>query len=350
MKKIITVIGARPQFIKSAPVSKALHNAGITEIIVHSGQHYDANMSDIFWAELGLPAVKYHLEVGSGTHAQQTGQIMVKFEEIVLSKENNVDAVLVYGDTNTTLAVALVASKLQIPLVHIEAGLRSFNRSMPEEVNRILTDNVSDWLFCSSQVAVKQLASEGISRGVHNVGDVMYDAFEMFGPMCQDKMCAEIEEETFSLFTLHRQGNTETPAQVNTFLASLQVVPHTVYWPVHPRIKNWKEQLDIPANVKMIKPLSYLQMLAALRACTFVFTDSGGLQKEAYWAGKQCITFREDTEWVETLDGDWNRLVAPIASEVKNAIENKPSIAWKPLYGNGKAAEMIVEILQNGEK
>lgn len=347
MKKIITVIGARPQFIKAAPVSKALVDAGIEEVLVHSGQHYDANMSDIFWKELGIPEVKYHLQVGSGTHAEQTGQIMVKFEEILLKDESHVDAVLVYGDTNTTLGVALVAAKLNIPIIHIEAGLRSFNREMPEEINRILTDNISEYLFCSSEISIQQLKKENIQGQAFNVGDVMYDAFLLFSAMAQDEASKAISEEPFSIFTLHRQNNTKHKDQVNRIISQLAAVPHKVLWPIHPRIAQWKEELEIPDNVVIIEPMGYLKMLQTLQECKYVFTDSGGLQKEAYWARKQCFTLRNDTEWVETLEGGWNTLIKLNTETIADKILNEPNTPWKPLYGDGQAAQKIAEILKN---
>lgn len=347
MKKIITVIGARPQFIKAAPVSRALLSVGIEEVLVHSGQHYDANMSDIFWQELGLPEVKYHLQVGSGSHAKQTGQIMVKFEEILQAKESHVDAVLVYGDTNTTLAVALVASKLNVPIIHVEAGLRSFNRSMPEEINRILTDNISDYLFCSSDVSINQLKKEGILGKVYNVGDVMYDAFLLFSEMAQNKISDNLPKGDFSLFTLHRQGNTKDANQVNSIIEQLSSISHEVLWPIHPRIKNLLSELNIPENVTVIEPLGYLEMLQALQECNYVITDSGGLQKEAYWARKQCFTLRDDTEWVETLENNWNTLVKIQSEKLGDKLGIKPTSEWKPLYGDGIAADQMAEILKS---
>lgn len=347
MKKIITVIGARPQFIKAAPVSRALISEGIEEVLVHSGQHYDANMSDIFWEELELPVVKYHLKVGSGSHAEQTGQIMVTFEEILQTKESHVDAVLVYGDTNTTLAVALVASKLNIPIIHVEAGLRSFNRSMPEEINRILTDNISDYLFCSSDFSVNQLRKEGITGKVYNVGDVMYDAFLLFSEMAQNRVTDNLPNEQFTLFTLHRQGNTKNAEQVNRIIEQLGSISHMVLWPIHPRIKNWLEALNVPSNVKIIEPMGYLKMLQALHECKFVVTDSGGLQKEAYWARKQCFTLRDDTEWVETLENNWNTLVKLNSDKLSEKLLIKPSSEWKPLYGRGNAAKQLARILKS---
>jgi UDP-GlcNAc3NAcA epimerase len=346
LKKIVTVIGARPQFIKAAPVSKALIEAGIEEVLVHSGQHYDANMSDIFWQELGIPEVKHHLQVGSGTHAQQTSQIMVKFEKILLDEESHVDAVLVYGDTNTTLGVALVASKLNISIIHVEAGLRSFNREMPEEINRILTDNISEYLFCSSEVSIAQLKKENIQGKAFKVGDVMYDAFLLFSEMSQDKPSNKISEDPFSIFTLHRQSNTKDANQVSRIIRQLEAVPHKVLWPIHPRIAQWKDDLEIPSNVELIEPIGYLEMLQALQECKFVFTDSGGLQKEAYWARKQCFTLRDDTEWVETLEGGWNTLVKLNSETIADKISNEPSTPWKPLYGDGQAAYKIAEILK----
>ena len=342
MKKIITVIGARPQFIKAAPVSKALAAVGIHEVLVHSGQHYDTNMSDIFWEELGIPLVSHHLEVGSGSHAKQTAEIMVKFENILLAKEKDVEAVLVYGDTNTTLAVALVTSKLNIPLIHVEAGLRSFNRSMPEEVNRILTDKVSSLLFCSSQPAATQLVVEGIGKGVHVVGDIMQDVFNIF----KDKK-GQIElPERFALFTLHRQENTKNVEQVNDIIQCLSELSYDIIWPIHPRIKAWIKELKVPHNVKIIDPIGYGDMVYACMHAECILTDSGGLQKEAYWANKPCVTFRKDTEWTETLENGWNQLFDPMTESLAKILENKPK-QWPHLYGEGQAACRIAQIIKN---
>ena len=346
--KIVTIIGARPQFIKAAAVSKAFIEAGIEEIIVHSGQHYDANMSDVFWDELGIPKTKHHLNVGSASHANQTAQIMIKFEEVLLNQEKGADAVMVYGDTNTTLAVALVASKLQIPIIHVEAGLRSFNRAMPEEINRILTDCISELLFCSSEVSIRQLEKEGVEGKAVNTGDVMYDAFQMFSQAAKGLQLTKFNaQEPFSLFTLHRQSNTVDVSTVNGIISQLSAVPNKVIWPIHPRILKWKEQMNLPDNVEIVEPLSYMEMLKALDLCETVFTDSGGLQKEAYWAKKQCFTFRNDTEWVETLEGGWNTLIKEGSNDFAQALSQKPSTPWKPIYGTGKASAAIAETIKS---
>lgn len=346
---ILTLIGARPQFVKAAVVSKAFMERGLVEEIIHSGQHYDERLSQIFWDELGIPHPKYNLNVGSGTHAAQTAAMMTGLEDIILKLNEAPRAILVYGDTNTTVAGSLVASKLHIPVIHIEAGLRSFNRKMPEEINRVVTDHLSDLLFCPSESAITQLANEGITQNVFNVGDVMYDSFLTFSTIAK-KLNTELNginiDAPFILLTLHRPSNTDRKDQLSKILNSLKQLPYNIIWPLHPRNREHIREINLPSNLTIIEPLSYFQMLLVLEKCNKVITDSGGLQKEAYWAQKPCITLREETEWIETLEGGWNQLASPANSdELLSMFSTLPAQPWKPLYGDGRASEKIAQII-----
>jgi UDP-GlcNAc3NAcA epimerase len=334
--------------VKAAVVSHALKAVNIPEVIVHSGQHYDEKMSRIFWDELGIPEPLHNLNIGSGSHTFQTAQIMLGLENIFKEYGGNIKALMVYGDTNTTLAGALVAAKMDIPIVHVESGLRSFNREMPEEINRVVTDHLSSILFCPSDHSVQRLMEEGIRENVFNVGDVMYDCFEKFSKIAGVK--ADLGRyldngETASLITLHRPVNTDSYTTVQLILDELKKLPGNFLWPVHPRNRNNLAKLDIPSNVKLTEPLSYFEMLQMLMRCEKVITDSGGLQKEAYWAKKQCLTLREETEWVETLEGGWNTLTS--VGELLYNFNKIPTSKWKPLYGDGKAAEKIAGMLRS---
>ncbi len=349
MKNILTIVGARPQFVKAAVVSKAIADVGIKEMIIHTGQHYDHEMSTIFWDELDIPTPSINLGIGSGLHGKQTGLMMEKIEAYLLEINKLPDALLVYGDTNSTIAGALVASKLHIPVIHVEAGLRSFNRQMPEEINRILTDHVSTILFCSSQAGVDQLKSEGISRNVHNVGDVMYDALLTFSNIANTKfklhdVVPDLHSEYY-LATIHRPSNTDDSHNLKSIIRGLSKLDKPVVWPVHPRNRSKIETLKLPENLITINPVSYFKMLILLANCSKVITDSGGLQKEAYWMKKQCITVRNETEWVETLHGGWNTLTGPNSEKIKAAVSKKPSSNWVNLYGNGTAANTIADII-----
>lgn len=350
MTSILTIVGARPQFVKAAVVSKALANAGISEQIIHTGQHYDYEMSAVFWEELHLPAPTINLEIGSAPHGKQTGIMLQKIEDFILGMNPLPDALMVYGDTNSTLAGALAASKLHIPIIHVEAGLRSFNREMPEEINRILTDHISSLLFCSSEQGVDQLKKEGISENVFNVGDVMYDALLTFSEIASHKFTlkelSSFAPEEFYLATIHRPSNTDNPDHLASILTAFSKLDKPVLWPVHPRNKAKLQALEIPANLHLSSPVSYLKMMVLLKNCAKVITDSGGLQKEAYWMKKPCITIREETEWVETLEGDWNILAGPNADNILNAVTARPTTPWTKKYGNGKASEKIAEIVK----
>ncbi len=350
MSHILTIVGARPQFVKAAVVSKALSEVGIQEKIIHTGQHYDHDMSTIFWDELNIPAPQINLGVGSGNHGKQTGIMLQKLEQYILNESENPAALLVYGDTNSTLAGALVASKLHIPVIHVEAGLRSFNKMMPEEINRIMTDHVSDILFCSSELGVDQLKKENINTGVYNVGDVMYDAVLTFSEIANQKTTLEnitsLDNDSFILATVHRPSNTDSDKSLSNILNAFSMVESPVFWPVHPRVRLKIEQLELPENLILSKPVSYFEMLVLLKNCQKVITDSGGLQKEAYWMKKQCITIREETEWIETLHGGWNNLAGTDTKQIIHYISSKPSEDWIPLYGNGASSKQIASIIK----
>lgn len=347
---VLTLIGARPQFVKAAVVSKAFADAQIPETILHSGQHYDERMSNIFWDELNIPKAAFNLNVGSGSHAQQTAQMMTGLEEFILGMKEFPKAVLLYGDTNTTVAGSLVAAKLHIPVIHIEAGLRSFNRAMPEEINRVVTDHLSELLFCPSGEAVKQLEKEGITKNVYDVGDVMYDSFLTFSAIAKKQKTDEQQAkwpESFILLTLHRPVNTDHPDTLSKILHELSLIDKQIVWPVHPRNRQNLNKLKISENVVLSEPLSYFEMLDALESCAAVITDSGGLQKEAYWAKKPCVTVRDETEWVETLDGGWNQLATSETGDISSKLKRLPVSQWKPLYGEGTASQKIAQIVKD---
>lgn len=343
---VLTVIGARPQFVKAAVVSRALANEGIKEQIIHTGQHYDAKMSAAFFDQLNIPQPAVNLDAGSGSHGKQTARMLEKIENYLLNQTSKPSALMVYGDTNSTIAGALAATKLHIPVIHVEAGLRSFNRKMPEEINRVLTDHVSELLFCSSDEGVQNLAKEGITDGVHPVGDVMYDAIKTFTPIALNQDRPPSLPGKFALLTLHRPANTDDHSKLQSLLDTLGSLPISIFWPVHPRVKQTLEQLNIPPNIILSEPLAYFDMLYSLHSAELVLTDSGGLQKEAYWMKKRCITLRDETEWVETLEGNWNQLTGIHPQKIKDAWHKEPETSWKPLYGDGKAAEKIAGIIR----
>lgn len=349
---VVTVIGARPQFVKAAVVSIALKNAGVTEEIVHTGQHYDEAMSGAFIRELGIDNIVAQFACGNGTHAVQTAKMMTEFEGFLLAKASLPDFVVVYGDTNSTIAAALVASKLHIPIAHVEAGLRSFDRRMPEEVNRVVTDHLSSVLFCSSQEGVEQLRREGIESNVIDVGDVMLDAFQHFSNKAKETDSGSGPESVgnrpYALVTIHRPSNTDVNENLTALIRELRTVSDVDFvWPVHPRLRERIKQFEIPDNVKLVEPVPYLAMLKLLSGCQFVVTDSGGLQKEAYWAKKPCITARRATEWGETLYGGWNQLYDPNKESLLDVINNAPSTPWRTLYGDGQSSIKIAEELKS---
>jgi len=356
--KIVSAVGARPQFIKAAPVSKALKEAGHTELLVHTGQHYDYEMSQVFFDELKISEPDINLEVGSGHHGWQTGQMLMRIEEVLL--RDGPDWVLVYGDTNSTLAGALAAVKLQIPLAHVESGLRSFNREMPEEHNRVLTDHCSDVLFCPTQTAVNNLAKEGITRGVNLVGDTMYDAVLQFREIAKNHskilQALGLKAKEYLLATLHRPYNTDVPANLNSILAAFIEIEEPIVFSVHPRTRQkiassdnqLKSKLE-SSNIQIIDPVGYLDMLLLEQNARLVLTDSGGMQKEAYFFGIPSITLRPETEWVETVEAGWNVVVGSDRSSIveKARTLQPPPQLQRPIFGNGHASELIVRTLEN---
>jgi UDP-GlcNAc3NAcA epimerase len=347
--KILTVVGARPQFIKAAAVSRALRLAH-REFLLHTGQHYDPDLSDVFFRELDLPAPDCHLGVGSGAHADQTGRMLVGIADAI--ERFGPDVVLVYGDTNSTLAGALGAAKLQVPVAHVEAGLRSFNRAMSEEINRVVTDHVSRWLFCSSDVGVENLAAEGIVRGVHVVGDVMADVLTHAGARARATSRVlehlGVTERAYLLATIHRAENTDDPDRLAALVDAFEASTEPVVFPVHPRTRAALERAGrVPvAPVRMIEPLGYLDTIRLASSARLILTDSGGMQKEAYWLGVPCVTLRNETEWIETTETGWNVLAGTDRERIVTAMRSfAPGNGRPSLYGDGRAAERIAEIL-----
>jgi UDP-GlcNAc3NAcA epimerase len=350
--KIISVVGTRPQFVKAAMVSQAFCSRdGVKEILVHTGQHYDREMDQAFFEELHIPKPTYNLGVGSGSHAAQTGEMMRRLEEILQREVPR--RVLVYGDTNSTLAAVLAAAKLKIPVDHVEAGLRSFNRAMPEEINRIVADHVSSLLFCPTETAVSNLSHEGVTEGVHRVGDVMYDAALSFAesslPLGWDLGVLGVVPRQYFLLTLHRAENTEQGANLARFCAALKDLEFPVLFPMHPRIAKTIENLRIvlPRNVTCLPPVSYLQMLYLEKNAFIILTDSGGVQKEAYFVRTPCLTLRQQTEWPETIDSGWNRLVGLDPEALQQGLQfhfNGVKRRQCDCFGDGRAAERIVDI------
>ena len=349
MKKICTVIGARPQFIKAAPVSKILRRE-FNEILIHTGQHYDNNMSAIFFEELNIPKPDYNLGIGSGGHGKMTGEMLTKLEEIYLKEKP--DYVLVYGDTNSTLAGALAASKLLIPVIHIEAGLRSFNMSMPEEQNRILTDHISSLLFAPTETAMKNIRNEGLNDKGINVGDVMYDAVLNFANLANQKSTIVkelgLKSGEYILTTIHRAENTDNINRLRNIIEALNSTKDRIVLPIHPRTKKYIQEygLKFSDNIKCIEPIGYLDMINLESNASKIVTDSGGVQKEAYFMDKPCITMRDETEWVETVNVGWNIIVGTDKQKILNAINEFKVPKVKPnIFGDGKAAEKILESL-----
>ncbi len=368
--KILTVVGARPQFIKASAVSRTIAKFNrseilrtvkpeqtiFTEVLVHTGQHYDDELSAIFFRELEIPEPHYCLEVGSGFHGWQTAQMLVQLEPILMRE--NPDVVLVYGDTNSTLAGALAAAKIHIPVAHVEAGLRSFNRAMPEEINRVLTDHIADLLFCPSRVAQDNLARENITKGVHVVGDVMYDALSFIaghaGEVPDILAQLHLKPQSFLIATLHRAENTDNPERLANIISALEELSRDepVVLPLHPRTLKCLNELGITAgqsrdsNLKIIEPVGYITMVALEKSARMILTDSGGMQKEAYWLGVPCITLRDETEWVETVENGWNILAGADSSQIIHSVRSfLPPSNRMPLYGDSKTAERIVTLL-----
>jgi UDP-GlcNAc3NAcA epimerase len=349
--KFVSIVGARPEFIQATPVSRVLRQRH-TEILVHTGQHYDYKMSQTFFDELGTPAPDYNLEVGSGQHGKQTADILIGIEQVLLQEQP--DWVIVRGDTNSTVAGALAASKLHIPLAHIEAGERSFDKRMPEEINRLVADRISDLHFCVSRTALKHLSDEGITRTAHHVGDVMLDAMLYNQTIAARNSTAlqtlGLSEGAYVLVTVHRAANTDDPARLRGIVQALNAAGEPVVFPVHPRTRKKIEDLGVvfAPNVKAIEPVGYFDMITLEANARLIATDSGGVQREAYFLGKPCITLRDETEWTETVDVGWNTLVGTEPNQILQAWRNfSPPSNQPPIFGDGCAAQKIVTILEN---
>lgn len=355
--KIVTVVGARPQFIKAAAASRIIHSqykGRIDEVLVHTGQHYDNNMSNVFFEELDIPHPKYNLEISGGHHGAMTGRMLEAIENVLLAEQP--DWVLIYGDTNSTLAGALAASKLHIPVAHVEAGLRSFNMRMPEEINRILADRVSNQLFCPTELAVKNLALEGVTKGVSLVGDVMYDVSLYYRDIAQSRSAVlerfNLKEGEYVLATCHRAENTDDPDRLREIALALADLAgnQEVILPVHPRTsKIMADQglTEVMRNVRLVSPLSFLDMIRLEQSARVIVTDSGGVQKEAFFYGVPCVTMRDETEWVETVELGWNVLTGASREQIFSAatFPAKPSVKGRLPYGDGRASEKIVAAL-----
>jgi len=364
MTKILTVVGARPQFIKAAVVSRLLRNdayrSRFEEILVHTGQHYDDNMSEVFFREMEIPEPDVNLNIGSGSHGAMTGAMLVRIEELILGRKP--DLLLVYGDTNSTLAGALAASKLQVPVAHVEAGLRSFMMGMPEEQNRIVADRLSTWLFCPTQAAIGNLEREGIpnrnpakpnadAKAVAMVGDVMLDASLYYRTRAAGRAEQFLKKlpTRFYLLTIHRAENTDDPRRLTSIVEALNDRNDSeAVFPVHPRTRKTLERLGLAfgSHVRLIEPVGYFDMLALEEACEFVVTDSGGVQKEAYFFRKPCMTLRDSTEWVELVETGWNRLVGADKGAISRAFDSMEAPKLDgALYGEGHAGEAICDRL-----
>ncbi len=358
MKKILTVLGARPQFIKASVVSHAFREAGhLQEVVVHTGQHFDANMSDLFFNELGMHKPDHFLDINGGGHGAMTGRMLVRLEQVMQSERP--DAVLVYGDTNSTLAGALAAAKLQIPVAHVEAGLRSFNMAMPEEINRILTDRISRWLFTPTAVAAEHLRREGVSADqIMPVGDVMFDLALHHGARvtASGGLLGQLglAARGYVLATIHRAENTDHPQRLVAVVDALEATAQTlpVVWPLHPRTRAALQKVgrweSLARRVTLIDPVGYIDMVQLEKYAALIATDSGGVQKEAFFHQVPCVTLRDETEWVELVDAGWNRLAPPTNSAaVLVALQAALSSTGKQIkpYGNGEAAKMIVNKL-----
>lgn len=349
--KIVTIVGARPQFVKAATVSRAIAlKTGITEIMVHTGQHYDSNMSDVFFEELEIPRPHHHLGIGGGSHGAMTGRQLEAIEKILLSEKP--DWVLVYGDTNSTLAGMLAATKLHIPVAHVEAGLRSFNRRMPEEINRVLTDHAADLLFAPTRTAVSNLQAEGIADAkIQLVGDVMYDAALFYRSKAVAPSFARtfnLQSDQFVLATIHRAENTDDVTRLGEILRGFAASSRKIILPLHPRTRARLDVfgLSLPSQVHAVEPVGYLEMLWLLSRCHLVLTDSGGVQKEAYFFQKPCVTLRDETEWVELVEAGWNTLVGSDSARIADLISrDRRTIDYTALYGTGNAAGEIVRLL-----
>jgi len=351
--KVVTVVGARPQFIKAAPVGRALRRAGHREILVHTGQHYDDDMADVFFRELDIPAPSVNLEIGSGAHGAQTGQMLMRLEEVLLSERP--EWVLIYGDTNSTLAGALAAAKLQIPLAHVEAGMRSYNRRMPEEINRVVSDHLSDLLFSPTRTGVANLQKEGITKGVHLVGDVMYDALRLFLPVASKQSTIlktlGLEPASYALMTVHRAGTVDSEERLSQLFERLADAPLPIVFPAHPRTRKRIEALGLlhkmPAQILIIPPVGYFDMLVLESKASLVLTDSGGVQREAFFLAVPSVILRGETEWPELISCGASVLAGEdfAALRIIKSPETK-SVSPADLFGRGDASDRIVGALK----
>lgn len=350
--KIVSVIGARPQFIKCAPLSRELRK-DYQEILIHTGQHYDFELSKLFFEQLAIPEPGYNLGVGSGYQGEQTGKMLIEIEKVLLKEEPNF--VLVYGDTNSTLAGALASVKLHIPVGHVEAGLRSFDRSMPEEINRVLTDHISDILFAPTKTASDNLKKEGITNGVYLTGDVMYDALLQnikTAEKCKILKKLNIESKEYFLVTIHRQLNTDNAENLSNILQAFSEIDEKIIFPVHPRtikfIKKHGLERKIGGNLTLTKPVGYVDFLGLEKNAKKILTDSGGVQKEAYLLKVPCVTLRDTTEWIETVKDGWNILVGTDKEKIVRAAKNfNPKGKQRRIFGDGNASKKIVVLLKN---
>lgn len=351
--KIVSIVGARPQFIKASPLSKELRRK-FKEVLVHTGQHYDHNMSPVFFKELSIPEPDYNLGVGSGSHGEQTGRMLIELEKVLIKERP--DMLLIYGDTNSTLAGALTAVKLQIPIGHVESGLRSYNRRMPEEINRVVADHLSSLLFCPTKTAVKNLRLEGITKGVFNTGDVMYDAIianrEVATRESKILKTINLKPKTYLYATVHRPENTDNKENLKTILEAFGESGETIVFPVHPRTKvaisKWRIEISKWTNIKFIDPVGYLDSLKLQVNSKKVLTDSGGVQKEAYIFKVPCITLRTETEWVETVKDGWNIIVGSNKAKIVDSIKNfSPKSKQHNYFGSGDSASKITGIIDD---
>jgi UDP-N-acetylglucosamine 2-epimerase len=353
MRRLVCVLGARPNFIKAAPFFEALkaYRRRLRCVMVHTGQHYDVRLSEVFFKELQLPSPDVHLGIGSGTQGAQTGRMLEALEPVL--QKARPDGVVVFGDVNSTLAGALAAAKLHLPLVHVEAGLRSFNRRMPEEINRVVVDHVSAVLFCPTQTAVRNLQAEGIRRGVHLVGDPMVDALRLYGRLTRPQRVLQqlqLTPQGYALATIHRAENTDDPKRLQALFAGLAASRLPVVIPLHPRTRARLavgRRLPKAPSLRFIEPVSYLEMLALEQHARLILTDSGGVQKEAYCFGVPCVTLREETEWVETVQAGGNRLVGANTGKIAALLRHPPTARsrWPAVFGDGHSCERMARLL-----
>lgn len=346
--KILTIVGARPQFIKAAIFSKEIQkHKDIEEIIIHTGQHYDPNMSQIFFDELKIPKPKYNLKINGGSHAEQTGQMLIKLEKIIL--EEKPTYVLVYGDTNSTLAGALAGSKIHVKIIHVEAGFRSHDKNMPEEINRIITDHISDILFCPTKSAVEELKKEGVVKGVHFVGDITYDAANYFVNKGEEKKI----DEKYYFCTIHRAVNTDSEKNLREIFEGLISLNEKIILPIHPRTKNKLKEFNIwekyqNKNIEFIEPINYLDSLKLIKNAEKIITDSGGVLREAYYFKKTCIVLRENIEFIEAIENGEAVLVGASRDKINKAVESfKAKGEFKSFFGDGNACEKIIEVIKS---